>query len=133
MGNWMRVIFRVAFPAALAAVTWYSWLPSDKTPKMSISDKVTHAVAYGGLCAIGLLAFTNGRHRLFLVPALVAWGAMVEFGQRFVPGRSFELADMAANALGVAAMYLLGRALQRRARSPRAAVSYPAAADEEVG
>jgi len=133
MGNWMRLIFRVAFLATLVAVTWYSWLPSEKTPQVDMSDKVTHALAYGALCAIGMLAFTNGRHRLYLVPALVAWGAMVEFGQRLVPGRSFELADMAANALGVAAMYVLGRLLQRWSRGPRGQASYPAAADEEAG
>ena len=47
---------------------------------------------------------------------MVFLGVALEFAQRLVPSRSFEIADMVANALGVLAgivLALVGRASMR--------------------
>lgn len=41
-----------------------------------------------------------GRRFLLLLVVFV-WGVLMEIGQRYVPGRSFEYADMLANGVGI--------------------------------
>jgi VanZ family protein len=69
---------------------------------LHINDKVLHVTAYV------LLAFLPSLHErqrrlAFIALGLVALGVLLEFGQLLSPGRSFEIADMAADAAGVVA------------------------------
>ncbi|MFC7045593.1 VanZ family protein [Halobacteriaceae archaeon GCM10025711] len=65
-------------------------------------DKWLHAVAYAGLAfavAYAILAHTP-RDYLVVVLAAVAFGAGIEVVQYGLPERAFDVADMAANAVG---------------------------------
>lgn len=44
----------------------------------------------------------------------IAFGILIEFLQRFVPGRSFSIADMLANSVGVGLGYVIFRLLKGR-------------------
>lgn len=72
-----------------------------------VTDKHEHFFFYGVLALLALRAFTSAQWRR--IGAATALGAIVfasvygvvnEFHQRFVPGRSYEVADMIANAIG---------------------------------
>jgi VanZ family protein len=89
-----------------------SLLPGESAPmaaleSLRINDKAQHVLAY---TALALLPALHERRRAlaFIAPGLVALGILLEFGQLFSPGRSFELGDMAADAVGVIAGSLIG-------------------------
>jgi VanZ family protein len=67
-------------------------------------DKVVHFAMYGGLgflLARALLADGGTARALLVACALgIAFGAADEWHQQFVPGRSTEVADLGADALG---------------------------------
>ena len=85
-------------------------------------DKVGHFVLIGGL-GLGAdvaLRFRDWRFRSWrgvpIGPAVVMVVALLEeLSQIALPTRSFDLVDLAADALGIAAFTALGRRLIRRA------------------
>lgn len=112
-------------PAAAWTATIY-WLSSRSTvpgPDVPHLDKAAHFGAYALLGA--LLAFAAHRSRLPVGVAValgVLYGASDEIHQMYVPGRSPDVLDWAADAAGVAAACFL----YTRWRSRRAA-AHPAA------
>ncbi len=80
-------------------------------------DKWHHAFAYLVLTLyFGQLVATGWRTRFVLVLGLLGYGIAIELAQSFTPARQAELADLAANALGIAIGLVLlssplGRAL----------------------
>jgi VanZ family protein len=72
-----------------------------------ISDKHVHALLYAGLSLVVLRACAGGRLSgvslatwAIAIALTVAYGATDEFHQRFVAGRTADLADLAADAVG---------------------------------
>ena len=87
----------------VAAIVWLSLTPKPPHPlDFGWSDKLEHCVAYGAL--MGWFAFLYRRTpaRLAYAIGFVAMGIAIEFIQPYT-GRDFEVADMLADALGVAA------------------------------
>jgi VanZ family protein len=98
-------------------------LPGDSAPMVllsstNISDKVFHFVAYMGLAFLPMLGF-RPLAGIACAGSMILLGIALEFAQTLVPGRSYEVADMVANTLGVCtgiAAGLLGRRLLNRQR-----------------
>jgi VanZ family protein len=88
--------------AWVAAVIYLSLMPAPPKIDLQGGDKLGHFFAYAGM-AYWFCMFYVRRARLCYVIAFVAMGVALEFAQRATGYRSFELADMAANTLGVAA------------------------------
>jgi VanZ family protein len=116
------------FPVlAYMGLIWFLSSRSISLPLASIPhrDKVVHLLEYGTLGALAARAI-HGSMRITLRVALVwafalsvGWGALDELHQAFVPGRSADALDLAADAVGT----LLGIAWYRRflrKRSPHA-------------
>jgi VanZ family protein len=102
---------RVWGPVAvyMAAIFVLSAMPEPPAPP-GLDDKTGHFVAYAGLGAVTLRATSGGALAgMRLGAALTAWaisaiyGASDEVHQRFVPGRTADLLDVRADALGAAA------------------------------
>lgn len=98
----------------IPAIAWASFIfflssqPSLPSPA-NLNDKQAHAVAYGVLACLSLMGLTGWRWRSIAgASLLVAFMAAVLFGisdeihQAFVPGRSPDVADVAADAAGAA-------------------------------
>jgi VanZ family protein len=112
-------------PAAAWAATIF-WLSSRSTvpsPEIPNFDKVAHFGAYallGALLAFG--AFRTGAPLAVAIAIGVLYGASDEIHQMFVPGRSPDVLDWAADAAGViTACYLYTRWRSRRAAAAGAA------------
>ena len=94
----------------VAAVTLLSLMPSKKLspfiPSFSNSDKVGHAVLYGGLAFLLCWAMRPGtKHPKWLLWAALTvqlYGALMELMQLILlPGdRFFSVGDMVANSMG---------------------------------
>jgi VanZ family protein len=70
-------------------------------------DKITHFLGYAGLAILALLSFQRLIPRLLALIGAVGLGALLEWGQSFVPGRDMSLLDGVANSLGVLAGALI--------------------------
>jgi VanZ family protein len=85
-------------------------------------DKLNHISAFAALAMAACFGFAESRRTLrWALLGLLAFGGLIEIVQLYVPGRSCEWNDLAADAIGVVigaalALYLLR--LRRRAAVP---------------
>jgi VanZ family protein len=104
----MRWYYWAAAALYCAGIFYLSSSPAE-APALLFphQDKVFHAVLYGGLTALisaGMWraprSYPAGLH--FWVPVVFAtlYGLSDEIHQRFVPGRTFDLLDLAADVAG---------------------------------
>ena len=111
-----RLLFAWGPAVGLMAVIYFASDRSDAPRLMTgVSDLLAHALAYAVLGAATLRGLAGARRagataRAALLAAVLAaaYGAADEFHQSFVPGRSAELRDFLADALGAAAGAGLG-------------------------
>jgi VanZ family protein len=120
---WSPVVLALAYEFYLSSQSSLPALPlSDILPNF---DKAEHAVYF---FLTGLLAVRAARYgetwssretaAILLFGALV-WGVLDEFHQSFVPGRSVEAGDVAADVAGVLLAVLVGEHLWRLLRMDR--------------
>ena len=100
MADRWRLAFMWAFLASLVLLIVGSLLPRGGLPSASVDDKMLHFGAYAFTGVLAALAFRRRSTRFACLALLTLLGVALEFGQTCVPGRSFELWDMAANGCG---------------------------------
>jgi VanZ family protein len=110
MAQWprRRVYWRWLLVLAYAgAIFMLSSMPGDTVPTVKVSDKLLHAVLFGGLAILvcrALRVQTSTRSCSFIaITSLlitVCYGITDEVHQLFVPRRAAELADVMADSLG---------------------------------
>jgi hypothetical protein len=92
--------------AGFPFLVWLYWSP-ETSPPTAIGewevglDKPVHAATHGFMVVIPALLVT-GRWRALAIGAGLTTAIALEFGQLFVPGRSFEWLDIIANTTGAA-------------------------------
>lgn len=106
--------FAVFWGGCVIFVAWQSLLPRPDVPfSFENADKLLHLLGYFGLAVLPYAGFREERQARAAALCMIALGALLEFGQGFIPERSMSLADMAANTLGVFLGILVGRTLRR--------------------
>ncbi|AAS96891.1 vanZ-like family protein [Nitratidesulfovibrio vulgaris str. Hildenborough] len=115
----VRTTFLVLWLVSIGVVVAGSLLPVPDGPPVPHIDKVEHLIGYAWLALLPWAAFTRPVAASYASLAMVLLGGGIEVAQHFVPGRFASLADMAANALGVACGWFAGR---RQARDGWAAL-----------
>ena len=84
-----------------AAIVFVSLIPKPPDPGFAYGDKLGHFFAYGVLMFWFCYLYRNRHARLAYAIGWVLLGVGLEFAQGATATRSYELADMAANSLGV--------------------------------
>lgn len=84
-----------------AAIVWLSLSPSSPETGFEHGDKLGHFLAYGVLMFWFAILHRSTNVRLAYGAGWVALGIALEFAQGATGFRTLELADMAANILGV--------------------------------
>jgi VanZ family protein len=90
VGTWCCVI-------ALAVL---SLLPADEMVRTGFPTKVEHFVAYAGSAAIAMAGYGRSRGGLPIIGAFWVYAALLEYLQRFSPGRHPAIEDVAVSAIG---------------------------------
>lgn len=125
---WQALIWLLSsrpWPAAGGLVARLWLLLPEGLRQLLPADKVVHAAFYGVLGLLwvwGLLRLVRLPLRRKLATAWLlatAWGALDELHQSYVPGRTADLWDLLADAVGAALAIGLWGLLQRR-RAPSA-------------
>ena len=95
-GVWLAAIIVVVIGSLIPATS----LPMRALDQFKINDKLEHVIAY---TVLALLPTVHERRRLVVVAAIgaVALGVGLEYGQRWLGWRDFEIPDMVADAFGV--------------------------------
>jgi VanZ family protein len=115
---WACALFWLATLAVLALTLAPGHYLPDKGP-FNLWDKAQHAMAFGVLTALGLVAWPARAQRFGLLAGLLMLGGAIEVAQHLTGWRHGEWADWAADAVGVAIAAALGLLRQRAARRPR--------------
>ena len=121
-----------AFVLTAWTVALLSPVPHDSARKVLGSEygiflfaKTVHVSAYAFLTVLGGTAAAFGRRWWWVLPALVAHGALTEYFQQFV-GRGSRVADIGLDSIGVAIGGLVTWAVGSLGRpAPPAAPSSP--------
>ncbi len=100
LAHWLRRSLQIGFPCYLLLIAVLCLHPKEETVPVGFHDKILHATAYGVGALIAMNGFVERRSTILIL--LFIWGVLMEIGQRFAPGRSFEYADMLANGIGIA-------------------------------
>jgi VanZ family protein len=105
----MTVSLMIAAWCAFAlAVTAGCLVPADRLPARLPNDKLLHLLSYAALALpVAALPSTIGQTAAGAVALLLA-GLLIEITQHFVPGRSFCIRDLIANAAGVSIGTVVG-------------------------
>lgn len=96
VGGWLLV----------AAIICLSLMPAPPDLGVDQGDKIGHLAAYAFTMLWFAQHYTALRQRLWLALGLVTLGVAIEYAQRATGYRTFEVADMAADAFGVALGWL---------------------------
>jgi VanZ family protein len=112
-----KTLLRVIWSVAILTIILGSLLPARSLPmrmldQLDLNDKLEHFVAYA------VLAFLPAIHErlqgvLVTAVCIAALGIGLEFGQLYSPGRSFEIADIIAEGLGICFGLAVGLPLRR--------------------
>lgn len=95
------ILLRIGLITILVGIAYLSLSPS--TSISAGNDKVGHFIAYAVLTTnIGLITLHSKKLLVYGVFFALLYGALMEWGQAYVPGRSVSFYDMVANATGVA-------------------------------
>ncbi len=103
-GLWLLM----ALVIAVATLT-----PQERALSLTENDKVDHILAFAALATVAVLFLRL--HKPVLAAAFavhVLFGAGIELGQMWVPGRDGSLADLLAGATGVVIGALLGASIR---------------------
>jgi len=109
--------------ASLLLVVVGSLLPASSPViraigRLPVSQKVLHFCAYTWLALLALLAIRRRPRAVCAALSMILLGVALEFGQKLVPGRGFEIRDMFINGFGVLsgmAIGIVGRRVLDRA------------------
>lgn len=89
---------RVALLLLLVVISWLA-LRTGPGPEISTgTDKLDHMAAFAALAATAVLGW---RRPLAAALALVGYGVLIELLQSQIPGRTAEVADVLADAIGI--------------------------------
>jgi VanZ family protein len=94
----------------MGLIFYFSSLPDPGGPPGGISDKTAHFLIYGALGAAMIRALARGRSAAMTLPTIIAavvlstlYGVSDEIHQYFVPPRTPDILDVAADAAGACA------------------------------
>ncbi|MBR9871417.1 MAG: VanZ family protein [Gammaproteobacteria bacterium] len=93
---WQAVLF-----LSLAAILYLATTSQSYPIPSSTNDKINHLIAFAELTVVTRLAWPRLGFYWF-APALLGFGFALEAIQATLPYRDFSLADVAADALGIA-------------------------------
>jgi VanZ family protein len=99
MKRW-RAGCRWAFAVGLVVVMALALMPPQLPLPTTGWDKANHALAFGVLAVLGLVAYPE--HKAAMLGGLLAYGGLIELLQGLTGYRTAEWLDWAADAVGLA-------------------------------
>lgn len=102
-----KTIVLLSLIAVVIGITVLSLLPPKSGVELGEHDKINHFIAYSVLSLNFGVWINRVKLHLYFLPALIAYGLLMEFFQGFVPGREQSWLDALANTGGVSLGFVL--------------------------
>jgi len=126
MPNTLRNLFLLCALGWAGVIFYLSHLPGADIPPMFYGeDKLIHAFVFGilGFFTLGAMKTRADGYRAvqpwLAVTLVTVYGVLDEFHQHFVPGRTSDIHDVMADAVGgMLGVWLLYRFINARLRTP---------------
>jgi VanZ family protein len=109
----MRTFWRSAFFVTLGTLTWLLLAPADQLPRVGLWDKLSHALAFAALAMLIHAGWARAP-KPALWATLLSYSLLMEVLQTLVPGRTFTMLDLLADAVGIAGYAVAARLLPGR-------------------
>ena len=103
-----RELYRLALWSCLVAIIVLSLVPGEVRPQTGTPGEFEHFIAYMGTGLFIAARYRSLRPRLALWAATAALSFVLEFMQKFVPGREPDIFDALASSSGLTLGVLLG-------------------------
>jgi VanZ family protein len=118
----LRSLLRhAAFWVPFAATTYLAFTPNTEILPPQITDVIAHASAFFYLTMACWFVYYESNGGLAPVLWMAAYGIAIELIQSQLPERTFELKDLAVDAAGITAawlVYRVGRGASKRGQTP---------------
>ncbi len=103
MENKFRAGFiSVIWIISISMVVYCSLVPRVELPvDFWQADKLYHFISYGWLSVLPMIGYSGRKFALTSSFTMILLGVLIEMAQWYVPGRTFSVADIIANTLGV--------------------------------
>lgn len=102
-------MLQLTFIAYVVFVIAATLVPEADMGVTVYKDKAAHFIAYFAMGVLAWVSVATIKRRLYLLFFSVVLGIVLEFMQEYVPGRSMDAADAAANTAGLVLAYLICR------------------------
>ena len=105
--------WRVVLLVLMCGAAWFAFIPATPNPQPTGVDKMEHLLAFAALgMAASFTASPGLRCTAQAAVGLLLYGAFIELVQTQLPTRTADLADIAADGVGVAAGLALAALLR---------------------
>ena len=108
----MSKAYKLIFFLSIFVIFGFSVVPASDIPNIAalsfLTDKAIHFLIFLYLSSIGLLSRFK-LSNIYLLLAIFSFGLLIEIIHFYHPYRYFELADLAANSLGILLASLIFR------------------------
>ena len=108
----MSKAYKLIFFLSIFVIFYFSVVPAFTIPNIAalsfLTDKAIHFLIFLYLSSIGLLSRFK-LSNIYLLLAIFSFGLFIEIIHFYHPYRYFELADLAANSLGILLASLIFR------------------------
>jgi VanZ family protein len=95
---WLRFLALLG----LAVLALVSLIPAEHSPpRTQLPGSVEHFMAYASVSALTAFAFQRAARTWLLAGTLIAYAAVLEYSQRWSPGRSASVMDFLGSSAGV--------------------------------
>ena len=108
----MSKAYKLIFFLSIFVIFGFSVVPASDIPNIAalsfLTDKAIHFLIFLYLSSLGILSRFK-LSNLYLLLAIFSFGLLIEIIHFYHPYRYFELADLAANSLGILLASLIFR------------------------
>lgn len=98
LNRWQQILLLSLYTAV---ITVLSLTPAQDMPSLNVWDKLQHFAAYFVFMVFAYPVSNSSRGRMACALLIIAYSALMEYGQSLMPGRMPSGGDMLANSLGV--------------------------------
>jgi len=92
-------MIQLIFTGYILLVIFLSLIPTAALGIGTHSDKLAHFIAYGVMGVLAYLFVESKQKRAYLFIFVISLGAVLEFFQFYIPGRSTSFFDIIANTV----------------------------------
>lgn len=100
---------RASLCLAIIGIFILSVIKIDQPLPGGLSDKFYHGLAFFALSSLANISFPKSGFTLYQYLPLFLYGILIELVQYFLPYRSFSIADILADAMGIFLYYIIFR------------------------